>query len=125
MPFLLLRLRQLSPRTLGALAAVITVVIWTAFIVIARASAKGHLLPLDIACMRIVGASVVMLPWGYFWVRRLRVGQPDAGSLFGFSPLSWRITVLCGVFGGLLYAVMAYSGFFFCFCNICTVDGGL
>jgi drug/metabolite transporter (DMT)-like permease len=63
--------------------------------------------------MRIVGASVVMLPWGYFWVRRLRVGQPDAGSLFGFSPLSWRITVLCGVFGGLLYAVLAYSGFFF------------
>jgi drug/metabolite transporter (DMT)-like permease len=33
--------------------------------------------------------------------------------LFGFSPLSWRITVLCGVFGGLLYAVLAYSGFFF------------
>jgi drug/metabolite transporter (DMT)-like permease len=89
------------------------VVIWTAFIVIARASAQGHLLPLDIACMRIVGASVVMLPWGYFWVRRLRVGQPDAGSLFGFSPLPWRITVLCGVFGGLLYAVLAYSGFFF------------
>ena len=63
--------------------------------------------------MRIVGGMVVMLPWGYFWVRRLRVGQPDAGSLFGFSPLPWRITVLCGVFGGLLYAVLAYSGFFF------------
>ena len=61
MPFLLHRLRQLSPRTLGALAAVITVVIWTAFIVIARASAQGHLLPLDIACMRIVGASMVMV----------------------------------------------------------------
>ena len=113
MPFLFHRLRRLPPRTLGALAAVITVVIWTAFIVIARASAQGHLLPLDIACMRIVGASVVLLPWGYVWVRGMRKTQADAGSLFGFSPLPWRVTVLCGVFGGLLYAVLAYSGFFF------------
>ena len=107
------RLRRLPPRTLGALAAVITVFIWTAFIVIARASAQGHLLPLDIACMRIVGASVVLLPWGYVWVRGMRKTQADAGSLFSFSPLPWRVTVLCGVFGGLLYAVLAYSGFFF------------
>jgi drug/metabolite transporter (DMT)-like permease len=63
--------------------------------------------------MRIVGASVVLLPWGYVWVRRMRVTQPDAGSFFGFSPLSGSITVRCGVFGGLLYAVLAYSGFFF------------
>jgi drug/metabolite transporter (DMT)-like permease len=27
--------------------------------------------------------------------------------------LPWDITLRCGVFGGLLYAVMAYSGFFF------------
>lgn len=86
MPFLFHRLRQLPPRTLGALAAVITVLIWTAFIVIARASAKGHLLPLDIACMRIVGASVVMLPWGYVWVRRMRLEQPNAGSFGGCRP---------------------------------------
>jgi len=113
MSFLLNYLRQLPPRTLGALSAVITVVIWTAFIVIARASAQGHLLPLDIACMRIVGASLVMLPWGFIWVRRMRLTQPEAGSFGGFSPLPWRLTVLCGVFGGLLYAVLAYSGFFF------------
>ena len=93
MPFLLYRLRQLPPRTLGALAAVITVVIWTAFIVIARASAKGQLLPLDIACMRIAGASVVLLPWGYVWVRRMRKTQASAGSFFGFSPLpSFKIS---------------------------------
>jgi len=63
--------------------------------------------------MRIVGASVVLLPWGYVWVRRMRVTQPVAGSFFGFSPLSVSLTVRCGVFGGLLYAVLAYSGFFF------------
>ncbi len=113
MSFLLNRLRQLPARTLGALAAVITVVIWTAFIVIARASAKGHLLPLDIACMRIVGASVILLPWGFIWVKRMRVTQADAGSFGGLSPLPWAMTVRCGLFGGLLYAVMAYSGFFF------------
>jgi len=113
MPFLNNYLRQLPPRTLGALSAVITVLIWTAFIVIARASAQGHLLPLDIACLRISGASIVMLPWGFVWVRRMRLTQPEAGSFAGFSPLPWRLTVLCGVFGGLLYAVFAYSGFFF------------
>ena len=76
MPFLNNYLRQLPPRTLGALSAVITVLIWTAFIVIARASAQGHLLPLDIACLRIAGASIVMLPWGFVWVRRMRLTQP-------------------------------------------------
>jgi len=47
------------------------------------------------------------------WVQGMRKTQADAGSLFGFSPLPWSVTVLCGVFGGLLYAVLAYSGFFF------------
>jgi hypothetical protein len=56
MPALIQRLRQLPPQTIGLLAAVITVSIWSAFIVIARASASGHLLPLDIAWARIMGA---------------------------------------------------------------------
>jgi drug/metabolite transporter (DMT)-like permease len=63
--------------------------------------------------MRIVGASVVLLPWGAVWVRRLSAQQPQAGSFFGLSPLPWQLTVRCGMFGGLLYAVLAYSGFFF------------
>jgi hypothetical protein len=54
------RLRQLPPQTIGLLAAVITVSIWSAFIVIARASASGHLLPLDIAWARMVGAGLVL-----------------------------------------------------------------
>ena len=45
------------PRTVGLIAAVVTVLIWTSFIVIARASASHHLLPLDIACARIIGAN--------------------------------------------------------------------
>lgn len=52
-------LGALSPRTIGFAAAVITVIIWTSFILIARASADpargGTLSPLDIAFCRIVG----------------------------------------------------------------------
>jgi drug/metabolite transporter (DMT)-like permease len=96
---------------IGPVAAVVTVLIWTSFIVIARASAALDLLPLDIAWLRIVGASAVLLPWSLWQVSR-REGRAGS-SLWGCSPLPWRMTVLVGVFGGLLYAMLAYSGFFF------------
>jgi drug/metabolite transporter (DMT)-like permease len=106
--------RGLSPRTVGLASAVITVTIWTAFIVIARASAGGALSPFDIALARILGASAVLLPLGWWLVRRDRVAsQNPVSSLFGLSPLSLRVTASCGVFGGLAYAALAYSGFFF------------
>ncbi|MBC7618951.1 MAG: EamA family transporter, partial [Candidatus Saccharibacteria bacterium] len=107
----------LSPRAVGVLAAVVTVVIWTAFIVVARASADpargGVLNPFDIVYARIWGASLVLLPWGWWLVRRARRSDPGAGSLLGLSPLPLRTTVLVGFFGGLLYAMLAYSGFVF------------
>jgi len=109
---LLLRLRQLPPQTIGLLAAIITVSIWSAFIVIARASASGHLLPLDIAWARIMGASLVLLPWAWWLSRRHRAGGHN-GSFLGFSPLPFGTTVRVGFFGGLAYALLAYSGFFF------------
>ena len=106
---------RFSPRTIGLLAAVVTVTIWTGFIIIARASAQRTLTPFDIALLRIVGASLVLLPWGWWMVRRrhaaLGVSAP-ASSLAGISPLPLRTTALLGSFGGLLYALLAYSGFF-------------
>lgn len=103
---------RLTPKTVGAAAAVITVVIWTAFIIIARASAdptRGALLtPFDLAFLRIVGASSILLPWGAWLVRH----GADAGWL-GLSPLPARTTILTGLFGGLCYAMLSYSGFFF------------
>ena len=51
---------RLSPRTLGLLAAVVTVTLWTGFIVIARAAALRTLTPLDIALLRISGAIQVL-----------------------------------------------------------------
>ena len=41
---------RLSPRATGIAAAVVTVAIWTGFIVIGRASAGRTLLPFDIPC---------------------------------------------------------------------------
>ena len=55
---------KLSPKALGLTAAVVTVLIWSSFIVVARASAAHSLLPLDIGFLRIIGAGCVLLPWG-------------------------------------------------------------
>ena len=104
---------KLSPRALGLTAAFVTVLIWTSFIVVARASASHNLLALDIAFLRILGASLVLIPWGWWLMQEQRSDGRSVGSLFGLSPLPWRITALGGLFGSLLYAMLAYSGFFF------------
>ena len=109
---------QLSPRALGLVAAAVTVLIWSAFIIIARASADpargASLSPFDIAFCRIVGASLILLPWGWWLVRRDRFrGILGQSAFLGLSPLSLRVTATVGVFGGLLYALLAYSGFRF------------
>jgi drug/metabolite transporter (DMT)-like permease len=105
---------RFSDRTIGIGAAIVTVLVWTAFIVIARATAGRSLTPFDIAFARICGASLVLMPWGAWLVMRSRASDPSAqGSFFGLSPLPLRLTALAGVFGGLAYALMAYSGFVF------------
>lgn len=104
---------RFSARTIGICAAVVTVLVWTAFIVIARASAGRALTPFDIAFARVCGAALVLLPWGAWLVMRSR-GDPAAqSSFFGLSPVSLRLTVTAGAFGGLAYALLAYTGFFF------------
>lgn len=120
----------LSPKLVGLLAALVTVLIWTSFIVIARASADpargGVLSPFDIVYARVWGASLILLPWGWWINQRDRLrrdeGSPSftiaardaaGGSLLGFSPLPLRTTIKVGLFGGVLYAVLAYNGFVF------------
>jgi len=109
------RAMRFSPRATGLLAAAVTVTLWTGFIVIARASVQRTLTPFDIALLRILGASLVLLPWGWWLVRRRKAALGAAAppsSLAGISPLPLRTTALLGVFGGLLYALFAYAGFF-------------
>jgi len=106
-----------SPRTVGLAAALVTVLIWTSFILIARASADpargGTLTPFDIAFCRMLGASLILLPWGATLVRRDRARGLGQACLLGLSPLPWRVTCMIGLFGGLLYALIAYNGFVF------------
>ena len=102
-----------SQLSIGRLAAVVTGLIWTSFIIVARASASHVLLPLDIACARILGASSVLLPWAWWLMREARQRGEKVGSLFGLSPLPLHITVKAGMVGGFLYAVLAYIGFFY------------
>lgn len=114
-----------SPKAVGWSAAVVTVLIWTSFIVIARASADpargGVLNPFDIVYARLCGAGLFLLPLGLWlnWRDRVRAQEQDVartsafGSLGGLSPLPLQQTVLAGLFGGLLYAMLAYNGFVF------------
>ena len=99
----------------GVVAAAVTVLVWTSFIVIARASAdpsRGAVLaPWDIALCRIVGASVILLPWSWWLTRGPGATNRTAGALGGLSPLPWPVLVRTGFFGGLMYAVLAYQGF--------------
>jgi len=104
---------RFSPRTVGLAAAITTVAIWTFFILVARASASHGLRPLDIALARVVGAGCVLLPWGGWLVRRDRREGRHAASFFGLSPLPLRVTATAGLFGGLLYALLVYTGFFY------------
>ena len=109
--------KQLSPRSIGILAALVTVIIWSSFIVIARASADpthgGTLKPFDIVYARLLGAGVVLLPVGWWMVRQDRARGIGQSSLFGLSPLPLRQTGWTGVFGGSLYAALIYYGFVF------------
>ncbi len=104
-------------RWIGIVAAVVTVLVWTSFIVIARASADPTRNPaldaFDIVCARIMGASLILLPWGWWLVRRDRALGVGESCLWGLSPLGWRVTAIMGSTAGALYAMLAYSGFEF------------
>jgi drug/metabolite transporter (DMT)-like permease len=102
---------RFSPKTVGLAAAAVTILIWTSFIVVARLMALKGLTPLDIVLCRIVGASLVLLPWGYFMVRKMRAQGQGEATWLGVSPLPWRTTALVGAAGGVGYAVLAYSAF--------------
>ena len=101
-----------SPRTTGIAAAVITVLIWTSFIVIGRASAGHTLNAFDLVFVRIAGAAIVLLPLGW-WMGLRERGRGGKAGWLGLSPYPLRLTALVGLIGGLLYSVLSYAGFFY------------
>jgi drug/metabolite transporter (DMT)-like permease len=100
-----------SPRAVGIAAAVTTILIWTLYIVIARAMALRSLSPYDIVLCRIIGAAVVLLPWGWLMMRRRRAADPALRGWLGLSPYGLRLTATIGIPAGLGYALFAYTGF--------------
>lgn len=105
--------KRLSPRTVGIASAIVTIAVWTLFILVARFMALKSLTPLDIVFCRIVGAALVLLPWGYFWVRKMHLANPAAVTSLWLSPLPLKLTVTLGMIGGVGFAVLVYSAFTF------------
>ena len=108
---------MLSRRAVGVAACAVTVLIWVGFIIVARAMAHRTLTPFDIGFVRFVAAALVLAPWGWHIVRRRRAldvdGAKPPGTWLGISPLGFRRSALVGLFGGIGYSCLAYSGFYF------------
>ena len=106
-------LRQLSQRSVGIIAAVITVLIWTSFIVVARFSARLTLTSFDISFLRYLAAACVLIPVGIWLVKKRAATDPSLPSWLGMSPMAFKTTALVGSIAGVAYPLLAYSGFFF------------
>jgi drug/metabolite transporter (DMT)-like permease len=131
----------ISKQTMGVFYAVVTVSIWVSFIVVARAMAHKTLTPFDIGFVRFIAAAIVLVPWGWYLVRKQRsedrARKENADSLqpspssqtcdvnpalllgegrngwLGISPYSFKLSALIGLFAAIGYSCFAYSGFFF------------
>lgn len=90
-----------STRT-GYLYAGITILIWAGFIVVSRLGGKSTLTPFDIAALRTGTAALVLSPW---WLPRLL--NPAKRQL------TWQQALTFAMLAGVIYPVLAYSGFFF------------
>lgn len=80
----------------GYLAAAATLVMWTSFSLVSRLGGKSVLTPYDVFALRLITASIVLLPF--------------AGSL---PPRVWRDgrLWLLGFLCSLLYCLLVYNGF--------------
>ena len=106
-----------SDRGLGLMAAVFTLLVWTSFILVSRASvdpARGSSLhSFDIAYCRMLGAGLILVPWGWWMVRRDSQRGLGVASCMGLAPLGIGVTLPMGLLGAVLYAQLAYGGFMY------------
>ena len=82
----------------GYLAALIVVLCWSGFNIVSRLGGKSALSPFDLAALRFGVAGVIMLP---LFIRVLQ--RSDRDQLLQFLVVT--------LFGGLGYALAAYTGF--------------
>lgn len=83
----------------GYLYAGATLCIWTGFVLVSRLGGKSVLTPYDVFALRLVVASLILLPL--------------AGSLVSGGEWRDRRLWVLALVGGLLYGVLVYSGFKF------------
>ena len=81
----------------GYLAAVATLVMWTGFSLVSRMGGKSVLTPYDIFALRLITASLILLP---FAASKLPARAWRDGRL-------WLLAIL----GNLLYCLLVYRGF--------------
>ncbi len=82
----------------GYLAAAATLVMWSGFSLMSRLGGKSVLTPYDIFALRLIVASLVLLPF---------IGSMPAR--FWYDGRLWVLTFLCS----LIYCPLAYAGFKF------------
>ena len=81
----------------GYLAATATLVIWTSFVLVSRLGGKSVLTPYDVLALRLITASLILLPLS---ASLLRSGEWRDRRL-------WSLSMI----GGLIYGVLVYGGF--------------
>lgn len=90
---------QRSEHLKGYLAAGATLCIWTGFVLVSRFGGKSALTPYDVFALRLITASLILLPL--------------AGSLLGSGEWRDRRLWTLSILGGLLYGLLVYAGFKF------------
>jgi len=88
-----------SHRSLGYLYALLTLLIWSSFVVMSKWGGQQGLQPVDVTALRVSAAALCLLPW---WLPRLL--HPQRRRL----PLYQTLTL--AALAGVGYPLMAYSG---------------
>jgi len=119
-------LSAVSEATRARACAVVVLLIWISFILVARGSARGALTPFDIAWLRFAFSGLVVLPIAWHFRRALlqglaaevgreaerEVGRDVTPTGRPIAAVALRRALALGLTGGVGYSLLAYSGFF-------------
>lgn len=97
-----------SSLVIGILAALVTILVWSGFIVAARAGVTSGLTPYDVSALRFITAGAVVAPFAIaWWPRRLPLGAQALIALAGPG-----VIYTLFIYGGLTQAPAAFGAVF-------------